>query len=167
MKKIFITYLQCFSILTLLISCQTIPSNKENTDKSILSSDNGLLDLSLSTLEQQNVEKAAAKKFLLEARQKRTVVEPEETGDLSKKSDVNLALYARQTFNAIGEKIYKRNPTKKKKLDPCLRFISSEDAQRFFLKNNGPQKDFWNLDPDGDGFACKWNPEQYRKILIN
>ena len=150
-----------------LVSCQSIPSNKDTTDKIILSSDNGLLDLSLSTLKQQNIEKAEAEKFLLEARQKRTIVEPEDTEELSEKSDINLALYARQTFNSVGQKIYNRNPTKKKKIDPCLRFISAEDAQRFFLKKNGPQKDFWNLDPDGDGFACKWNPEQYRKLLVN
>ena len=167
MKKTNFKFFQIFFILILLISCQTTPSNKEKTDTSILSSDNGLLDLSLSTLEQQNLEKIAAAKFLLEARQKRRVIQPEEIENLSKKLLINLALYARQTSNAVGEKIYIRPPIKKEKLDPCLRFVSSEDAQRFFLKKSGPQKDFWNLDPDGDGFACKWNPDQYRKLLVN
>ena len=167
MKKKIFKFFQIFFILTLLISCQTIPSNKEKTDTSILSSDNGLLDLSLSTIEQQNLEKTAAAKFLLEARQKRTVVKPEEIEDLTKKLVINLALYARQTSNAVGKKIYNRVLVKKEKLDPCLRFVSTEDAQRFFLEKGGPQKDFWNLDPDGDGFACKWNPEHYRKLLIN
>ena len=25
--------------------------------------------------------------------------------------------------------------------------MSADDAQRFFLKNNGPKNDFWDLDP--------------------
>ena len=117
MKKTIFRFFQIFFLLTLLISCQTITSNKEKTDTSVLSSDNGLLDLSLSTIEQQNLEKTAAAKFLLEARQKRTVVQPEEIEDLTKKLVINLALYARQTSNSVGEKIYNRVPLKKEKLD--------------------------------------------------
>ncbi len=34
----------------------------------------------------------------------------------------------------------------------------------FFLKNGGPKIDYHNIDVDGDGFACKWDPAIYRKI---
>ena len=167
MKKVFKRCFQSFYVFVFLISCQNISSDKKTADKSFLASDDGLLDLSLSTLEEQNVDKARAKNFLMEARRKRTIVEPEAIKGLNERSDINLALCARQTFNAVGEKIYHRNPTKKKKQDPCLRFISAEDAQRFFLEKHGPEKDFWNLDPDGDGFACKWSPYKFRKLIVN
>ncbi|MDG2474569.1 MAG: hypothetical protein P8M50_04730 [Paracoccaceae bacterium] len=167
MEKNVSKFFRYFCFLTLLISCQNMQSVNENNEKSTLSSDNGQLDLSLSTLEQQNIEKAEAEKLLLEAKKKRTVVEPNQTDDLDQKSEVNIALYARQNLNAVGNKIFNRIQTKKNNSDPCLRFLSADDAQRFFLEKNGPDSDFWNLDPDGDGFACKWNPEQYRKLNTN
>ena len=153
--------------VALLISCQNLQTTIEHTAETSLSSDNGQLDLSLSTLEQQNIEKEKAEKFLLEARQKRTIVEISQEDDLEHKVEINIAIYARETTNKVGKKIYRRLKIRKKQLNPCLRFVSSDDAQRFFLAKDGPQKDLWNLDPDGDGFACEWNPEQYRKITIN
>ena len=134
--------------------------------KSTLSSDNGQLDLSLSTLEQQNIEKTKAEQFLLEARQKRIIVEVQPVEELTKKSEINIALYARQTTNAVGKRIFTRSKIKQNKSDPCLHFLSDEDAQRFFLKNGGPKTDFMNLDLDGDGFACDWNPIQYRNLIV-
>ena len=62
----------------ILVSCQTIQSNTKENEKSSLSSDDGKLDLSLSTIEQQNLEKVQAEKFLLKAREKRIVIEPDE-----------------------------------------------------------------------------------------
>ena len=37
-------------------------------------------------------------------------------------------------------------------------------SQIFFLTNGGPKNDYHNIDADGDGFACKWDPSIYRKI---
>ena len=102
----------------------------------------------------------------MEAIEKRIVILSDLEEDLSQNSEINVAVYARQTTNLIGERIYNRLKVKNKKTNPCLRFNSADDAQRFFLSKNGPIKDFWNLDQDGDGFACSWNPEQYRKILL-
>ena len=166
MKKKFGVRLRFLCFLFIFGSCQNIEMNTHNQVDTKLSSDNGQLDLSRSTLEQQNIEKAEAKESLLDAREKRIVIlsNPEET--LSHNSKINIAVYARQTTNLIGERLYNRVKVKTKKVDPCLRFKSAEDAQRFFLSKNGPNKDHWNLDQDGDGFACSWNPEQYRKILV-
>ncbi len=157
----FIKYLYFFPFL---ISCQSID---ETALKSSLSSDNGQLDLSLSTPEQQNIEKALAKKSLLEAREKRTIVETKQSPNLNQKSEINIALYARQTLNVVGKKIYNRVKRNKDKSNACLRFTSSDDAQRFFLDKQGPKSDFWNLDPDGDGFACDWDPSRFRNLLVN
>ena len=134
--------------------------------KSTLSSDNGQLDLSLSTLEQQNIEKTKAEQFLLQARQKRIIIEAQPAEKLTKKPKINIALYARQTTNAVGEKLFNRIKIKQNKSDPCLSFLSDDDAQRFFLKNGGPKMDFMNLDLNGDGFACDWNPIKYRNLIV-
>ena len=153
-------------IVFILISCQNLPTSNDTKEDISLSSDDGNLDLSLSTIKQQNIEKEKAKKNLAEARIKRTIIQPKLDAEIPLKPEVNIALFARQNLNAPGKKIYFRMANKKKKLDPCLRFVSQDDAQRFFLANNGPNQDFWNLDPDGDGFACKWDPTEYRKLLI-
>lgn len=167
MKKSFFKFIHNLLLTLLLISCKSADSSHENLAQRSLSSDDGQLDLSLSTIEQQNIDKAEAEKFLLEVRRNRTVLEPSVKDELNHDSDINIALYARQTENTVGQKIYNRFKFKQKRSDPCLRFMSADDAQRFFLKNNGPKNDFWDLDPDGDGFACEWNPDQYRKIFTN
>ena len=154
----------CF--LFILGSCQNLQKNTQEHLEKGLASDNGQLDLSQSTPEQQNVEKAQAKAALIEARGKRIVISSESEENISQNSEINVAVYARQTTNIIGDRMFNRLKVKSKKTDPCLRFKSADDAQRFFLSKNGPIKDFWNLDQDGDGFACSWNPEQYRKILV-
>ena len=164
------SYLKIFQLLllfTLLVSCQNVRYEKEIAEQNSLSSDNGQLDLSQSTMEQQNIEKAQAEKFHLEAQQKRIIIDPQPTSEPNEKSEINVALYGRLTSNKVGEQIYTRIKTKRKKTDPCRRFVAADDAQRFFLEHSGPQKDLWNLDPDGDGFACHWNPELYRNLKIN
>lgn len=158
--------LKLLSFLFILGSCQNLQINTQEPLDNRLASDNGQLDLSQSTLEQQNIEKAQAKRALMEAREKRIVILSDLEQDLSLNSEINVAVYARQTTNLIGERIFNRLKVKNKKTNPCLRFNSADDAQRFFLSKNGPIKDFWNLDQDGDGFACSWNPEQYRKIFL-
>ena len=160
-------YIPTLCIFLYLTSCQNMQTANNHTEKGSLSSDDGQLDLSQSTLEEQKIQRANAKKSLLAAREKRTVIEPEKTEELDQKSAINIALYARQTSNAVGEKIYIRILSKKKKIDPCFRFMSADNAQRFFLEKDGPEKDFWNLDPDGDGFACAWNPMHYRNLLVD
>ena len=137
MKKLTIKFITCLCVPMILVSCQTIQSNTKENEKSSLSSDDGKLDLSLSTIEQQNLEKVQAEKFLLKAREKRIVIEPDETIKRPQNSEINIAQFARQTINSIGEKIYNRIGTQDKKSNACLRFISSDDAQRFFLEMNG------------------------------
>ena len=158
--------LQFLCFLFILGSCQISQTNKDTNIRNNLSSDNGQLDLSRTTLEQQNIEKAQAKESLLEARKKRVVILSNPEEPLAHNLTINIAVYARLTTNSIGERIYNRAKVKKKKLDSCLRFASDDDAQRFFLLKNGPGMDFWNLDQDGDGFACSWDPDRYRQIVV-
>ena len=40
----------------------------------------------------------------------------------------------------------------------CKDFATQADAQNFFLSQGGPSSDPYNLDPDHDGVACRFNP---------
>lgn len=72
--------------------------------------------------------------------------------------------FALSTTNRVGESIYQRSGVfAKSRYDKnCAKYSSSEAAQTAFLQSGGPQKDRNGLDPDGDGFACSWDPQPFR-----
>jgi hypothetical protein len=75
----------------------------------------------------------------------------------------NIAAFALATTNAPGVKIYNRPPfylTSPEKA--CAKFDSPDLAQSAFLAAGGPERDRKALDPDGDGFACSWDPRPFR-----
>ena len=82
-------------------------------------------------------------------------------------TSVNLAVFARSVSNKVGEKIYYRRFLGVDANPGCKMFSNKNEAQIFFLKNGGPKNDFHNIDVDGDGFACEWDPAIYRKIKLN
>ena len=47
----------------------------------------------------------------------------------------------------------------------CAKYSSSDLAQSDFLAQGGPRRDRLGLDPDGDGFACAWNPQPFRAAV--
>ena len=76
--------------------------------------------------------------------------------------------FALQVTHPVGQKTYNRSLFGAKKPSPnCARYPSAEQAQDAFLKAGGPQKDKLKLDPDGDGYACAWNPAKYRQLVRN
>ena len=80
---------------------------------------------------------------------------------------VSLVGYALESTNAPGEPIYKRLNLlgAKQSQRACARFTSADLAQESFLARGGPTRDPGNLDPDGDGFACSWDPRPFRAAL--
>ena len=81
-------------------------------------------------------------------------------------SRINLAKYALSQTNPVGQKAYSRNPLKgRKAVEKCAGFGSPDEAQTDFLKSGGPQRDTLGIDPDGDGYACKWSPTVYRSLI--
>ena len=40
-------------------------------------------------------------------------------------------------------------------------------AQIDFLAKGGPERDRLGVDPDGDGYACAWNPAPFRAAVRN
>ncbi len=76
--------------------------------------------------------------------------------------------FALQVRHPLGQKVYSRSPFGAGKLaENCAAYASPELAQDAFLKAGGPDKDSLKLDPDGDGYACAWNPGKYRQLVRN
>ncbi|EPX81172.1 hypothetical protein [Litoreibacter arenae] len=74
--------------------------------------------------------------------------------------------FALQTSHPVGQKVYRRSILASgKTAKACSGFSSVELAQDAFLKAGGPQKDKLGVDPDGDGYACGWNPAKYRGLV--
>ncbi|MCF6316992.1 MAG: hypothetical protein L3J30_12085 [Marinosulfonomonas sp.] len=72
--------------------------------------------------------------------------------------------FALSTTNRVGEAQYRRSKVfaQSRFVKNCLKYPSPDLAQADFLKNGGPQRDRSGLDPDGDGFACSWDPQPFR-----
>ena len=182
MKIYVFLYFLFFFALTILISCQQTSNQteyfsiieknsldqKQAHELEGLSENHNYIDLSLSTLKQQNIEKEKAAKKLEDARKERIEIEISNSSNSSNSSDyVNVAKFARDTKNNKGEKIFTRlSFSIYDNWNECSKFKTKDEAQRKFLKDGGPYKDRFNLDPDGDGFACDWDPEIYRKLSI-
>ena len=153
-----------FSVL-LLIGCQTDLSSENEVVKgnTNLKISDGVLDLSQFSQEQQKVEREQAAKRREELKEGRVVLEVNSKEKI-RATSVNLAVFARSVANNVGEKVYYRNILGIDNSSGCKKFSSKDAAQIFFLENGGPENDFHNMDMDGDGFACKWDPSIYRKI---
>ena len=76
----------------------------------------------------------------------------------------NIVAYALQTNNPLKTQLYARGPfaSEKRALVNCNAYPSPGKAQEVFLLKGGPKRDRYGLDPDGDGFACTWDPTPFR-----
>ena len=122
------------------------------------------INLALDSQEVQERERAAAQARREAAQQQLVVVEPEPVPQAD--INANVVKFARETTHPVGTRRYNR-PAFRDRLQSaavCRRFDTADEAQRRFLANGGPDTDRFNLDPDGDGFACKFDPEKYRKL---
>ena len=78
----------------------------------------------------------------------------------------NIVAYALSQNHAVGTRKYRRSGfnAQRKFERSCGRFSSQDQAQIAFLEAGGPIRDRAGMDPDGDGFACSWNPAVFRNI---
>ncbi|RKF16860.1 hypothetical protein D6850_04810 [Roseovarius spongiae] len=77
----------------------------------------------------------------------------------------NIVAYALATKHQVGTQVYRRIGINKeaKFARNCAKYPSPDMAQIDFLDKGGPERDKLGLDPDGDGFACGWDPRPFRK----
>ena len=101
------------------------------------------------------------------ARQQYQIVQPTE---LQRPDDngPNIIKYALEQAKPVGASgTYRRGvlTSARRAAQNCQGYRTDDVAQEDFLSAGGPQQDRLNLDPDGDGNACGWNPATYRSLV--
>ena len=81
----------------------------------------------------------------------------------------NIVEYALNAPNVRGQAWYSRSllTTESRFQRNCAEYRTDDDAQRDFLARGGPEIDRRGLDPDGDGFACGWDPAPFIAAFQN
>ena len=115
--------------------------------------------------EQRSIESDAA--LIAQNRARYKVIEPEAIPSRSGAQGPNIVAYALSSKHPVGTQVYNRIGFNKdaKFHRNCAKYASPDRAQEDFLSRGGPQKDRLGLDPDGDGYACGWNPAPFQKAV--
>ncbi|MFP7673397.1 hypothetical protein ACG74X_08580 [Marivita sp. S0852] len=112
----------------------------------------------------RSIESDAA--LIAQNRARYQVIAPEALPTRPGSDTPNIVAYALQTTNPKGAPIYRRSAfaSEARHQRACAAFTSSDLAQEAFLAAGGPERDRQTLDPDGDGFACGWDPAPFRAV---
>jgi len=97
-------------------------------------------------------------------RQQYKVIAPTALPSRAGSTGPNIVEFALSTTNRVGQPIYRRSRifAEQRYNRNCARYPSPDLAQEDFLRLGGPKADRKGLDPDGDGFACSWDPQPFR-----
>ncbi|GFE65614.1 hypothetical protein [Litoreibacter roseus] len=117
--------------------------------------------------ERQTIESDAQRRAAQSANYK--VIQPEAVPNRPSGKTLTPIEFALSTSHSVGQRKYSRNPlaSRAKFERQCAAYRSADAAQDDFLKRGGPQRDRKGIDPDGDGYACGWNPSVYRQAVRN
>jgi hypothetical protein len=91
------------------------------------------------------------------------VIQPTALPDAPASTGPNIVAYALAAPNRVGQEWYSRFMLSGQGRFErnCASYRSPDEAQRDFLINGGPERDPRGVDPDGDGFACGWDPAPF------
>jgi hypothetical protein len=112
---------------------------------------------------QRSIEGDAAR--LAQNRAQYQVIEPQALPERSGGDQPNIVAFALSTNHPVGTQVYARaglNGAARAERN-CAEYRSPDQAQMAFLASGGPARDRKGLDPDGDGYACGWNPSPFRR----
>lgn len=93
------------------------------------------------------------------------VVQPTDLPQRPGDTGPNVVEFALATTHAPGVQLYPRRGALRSADAACAKYGSSDQAQQDFLAKGGPERDRMGVDPDGDGFACSWDPRPFRTAL--
>ncbi|MDW3222720.1 MAG: hypothetical protein R8G34_07480 [Paracoccaceae bacterium] len=93
------------------------------------------------------------------------VVQPEALPTRSTDAQPNIVAFALETKHPKGQSVYARAGFggESRAERNCADYASPDLAQIDFLGRGGPVRDRRGLDPDGDGYACTWDPAPFRR----
>ncbi len=94
-----------------------------------------------------------------------TVDQPTALPERPSDTGPDIVNFALSTTHAPGTPVYRRSGLRGDASGRCTRYPSPDKAQEAFLEAGGPDRDKLGLDPDGDGFACSWDPRPFRTAL--
>ena len=95
--------------------------------------------------------------------EQRVEVAPTALPDRPGSTGPNIVEYALSTTHPLGQQVHRRSGIGAGRHEEnCLSYQSADLAQQAFLALGGPERDRQALDPDGDGYACSWDPNIYR-----
>jgi len=141
----------------------TVASSLPPVDTTSISDENDFAAVSSRQTIESDAERIARNKAQYE------VVTPTALPTRSGTSQPNIVDFALNNSNPQGNRIYSRSGfnSAAKAARNCAKFASPDLAQSAFLAKGGPQKDRQGLDPDGDGYACTWDPAPFRQAVSN
>lgn len=94
------------------------------------------------------------------------IVQPKDLPQRPGDTGPNIVEFALATKHAPGVQLYKRGGLGlRDQNSACGKYASPDQAQQDFLAKGGPERDRLGVDPDGDGFACSWDPRPFRNAL--
>lgn len=109
----------------------------------------------------ETIESDAARRARMQAQL--VVVQPEPVPTRPASVGPSVVNYAIATSHPMGQRVYARSPLGRgRHAENCAAYRSADLAQEDFLARGGPNRDPLVLDPDGDGYACAWDPAPYR-----
>lgn len=114
---------------------------------------------------QRSIENDAA--LIAQNRAQYKVIEPTALPTRTGGTGPNIVQYALAATHPVGTSVYSRNSfnAQSKYQRNCSKYGSADHAQADFLSKGGPDRDKLGLDPDGDGYACGWDPSPFRKAV--
>lgn len=138
---------------------ETVQAQAPAPDNSGISEENDFASVS----EARSIESDAER--LEQNRAQYEVIQPEALPERTGSEQPNIVAFALATNHPVGTSVYARaglNGAARAERN-CRAYPSPDQAQIDFLARGGPKRDRLGLDPDGDGYACSWDPSPFRK----
>lgn len=114
---------------------------------------------------QRSIEEDAAR--IAQNRAQYQIVAPAPVGERPADVGPNIVSYALANKHPVGAQVYSRMGINKEARFErnCAAYAAPDLAQIDFLQHGGPERDKMGLDPDGDGYACGWDPTPFRAAV--
>jgi hypothetical protein len=150
------------------------PNRPRGDAPTTIATDSGEMKYATTGLSDEQSFKAVTERTTIEGDKERiaanraqyVVIPPTDIPQRPDNTGPDIVKYALATTNPVGATLYDRPAFYLVNVKTaCRKYTSPDFAQAAFLSAGGPARDPKGLDPDGDGFACDWDPTPFRNAL--